>query len=67
MTAPDLPNKKLLLVSEVAAYFRVTEQTIYLWLEHGHLEAIRTPGKSIRILHESVERCHLPFRDSEKD
>ena len=57
----DLPEKKLLRVEEVAEYFSVTCRTIYLWIEHGHLEAERTPGKCIRITHESVEKCRLPY------
>ncbi len=57
----DLPDKTLLRVEEVADFFSVTCRTIYLWIEHGHLEAERTPGKSIRILRESVKNCRLPY------
>jgi excisionase family DNA binding protein len=58
--APDLPNKKFLMVFEVAGYYRVSEQTIRLWLDHNRLQAIRTPGRSIRVFHESVEAGQWP-------
>jgi excisionase family DNA binding protein len=61
----DLPDKTLLRVDEVAAFFRVTERTIYLWCEHGHLAAERTPGKSIRITRESALKCRLPYEREE--
>jgi excisionase family DNA binding protein len=57
----DLPEKTLLRVEEVAGFFRVTERTVRLWCEHGHLEAERTPGRSIRITRESVLKCRLPY------
>ncbi len=57
----DLPDKKLFRVEEVAEFFSVTTRTIYLWIEHGHLEAERTPTKSIRITRESVQKCRLPY------
>lgn len=62
----DLPDKTLLRVEEVADFFSVTNRTIYLWIEHGHLEAERTPGRSIRILRESVKNCRLPYERTEK-
>jgi excisionase family DNA binding protein len=55
-----LPDKELLRVEEVANYFSVTNRTIYLWIEHGHLEAERTVmGRSIRITRESALKCRL--------
>jgi excisionase family DNA binding protein len=60
-----LPNKELLRVEEVAEYFSVTNRTIYLWIEHGHLEAERTPGRSIRIIRESVKKCRFPYERGE--
>ena len=57
----DLPNRTLLRVEEVADFFRVRNRTIYLWIEHGHLEAERTPGKMIRVTRESVLKCRLPY------
>lgn len=62
----SLPNKELLRVEEVADYFSVTCRTIYLWIENGHLEAERTPGKSIRIIRESVQKCRFPYSDDKK-
>ena len=56
-----LPQKDLLRVGEVAQYFDVTVRTVYLWLKEGRLEAIRTPGRSIRIVRESVEN-HVPYQ-----
>ena len=54
----SLPDKQLFRPDEVADYFRVTVQTIYLWAEHGHLEAVRPgPGKLVRITRESMDRC----------
>jgi len=56
----DLPDKTLLLVSEVAEFFRVTERTVRIWIEHGHLEAERTVhGRAIRITRVSVLKCRL--------
>lgn len=52
-------KKKLLRVSEVAAYFDVTERTVYLWIEHGHLGIEFTPGGQKRITQESVDRCRF--------
>lgn len=59
----ELPKKKLLRVEEVAAFFSVTNRTIYLWIEHGHLEAERTPGRCIRVLRDSVIKCRLPYQN----
>ncbi len=57
----DLTDKRLLRVEEVAEFFSVTRRTIYLWIEHGYLEAERTPTKSIRITRESVQKCRFPY------
>ena len=61
----ELPQKKLLRVDEVAEWFSVTNRTIYLWIDHGHLEAIRTPGTCIRILRDSVLKCKFPYYTDE--
>lgn len=66
MTTIDLPDKKLLRVEEVANYWSVTVRTIYLWLEHGQLEAVRTPGRSIRITRDSALKCKLPYERGEE-
>ena len=53
-----LPNKDLLRIDEVAEYFQVTDETIRLWVEHGHLEVLRPgPGRIMRITKESVDKC----------
>lgn len=59
MDAP--PQKALLRVSEVAQYFDVTDRTVYLWIEHGHLEIEMTPGGQKRVTKDSVDKCR--FRD----
>jgi excisionase family DNA binding protein len=56
----DLPSKPLWRVDEVATYFDVTERTIRLWIEHGHLEADKIVG-TIRITRESVKKCMIRF------
>jgi predicted transcriptional regulator len=52
-----LPDKALLRVDEVAAYFDVTGQTIRLWIDHGRLVAERYVEQSrgtLRVTRESV-------------
>jgi len=50
---PLLPKKSLFRVDEVAMYFQVSNKTIYLWIDHGLLDAekysgiIRVPRKSV--------------------
>lgn len=50
----SLPDKDLLRPDEVAAYFSVSLSTIYYWIDTGKLEAVKTPGKIIRIPREAV-------------
>lgn len=57
-----LPKPVLLRIDEVAHYFDVTERTVYLWIEHGHLETAKTPGGQIRVTKESMEKCRLVKR-----
>ena len=57
----DLPQKPLLRVDEVASYFDVTNRTIYLWIDHGLLEAEKYKGV-IRIPRESIETFRLSGR-----
>jgi excisionase family DNA binding protein len=54
----DLPQKPLLRVDEVATYFDVTEKTIYLWIDHGLLEAEKYK-RVIRITRESIVKFRL--------
>lgn len=53
-----LPNKDLFRIDEVATYFSVTERTVRLWIDHGHLIAVKKAG-SIRILRKSILNCHI--------
>ena len=56
-----LPKKALFRVDEVARYFDVTEQTIRLWVSHGHLEADKIVGV-IRVTRESILKCRFRNR-----
>lgn len=53
-----LPKKDLFRIDEVATYFSVTERTIRLWIDHGHLIAVKKAG-TIRILRKSILDCHI--------
>jgi len=53
-----LPKKDLFRIDEVADYFSVTERTIRLWIDHGHLIAVKKAG-TIRILRKSILDCHI--------
>jgi excisionase family DNA binding protein len=55
----DLPDKNLFRVGEVADFFSVTDRTVYLWIEHGHLETEATPAGQIRITRDSVNKCRF--------
>lgn len=50
-----LPDRPTLRVSEVAAYYGVTERTVYLWIEHRKLDTIQTPGGQWRVTRESLD------------
>jgi excisionase family DNA binding protein len=63
----DLPDKPTFRVSEVAFYFDVTERTVYLWIEHKHLETILTPSGQWRITRESVDKCRFSKKKEEED
>jgi len=54
----DLPNKPLLRVDECATYFDVHRSTIYLWINHGILEAEKIRG-TIRIPRDSILACRM--------
>jgi len=51
------PTKKTLRIGEVAQFWDVTERTVRLWVDHGHLTMIETPGGQKRITKESFDRC----------
>ena len=57
----NLPNKELLRVNEVAAYFSVTERTVRLWIEHGDLIAEKIIG-TVRIPREAVLNCRVKLK-----
>ena len=59
--ARDLPDKKLLRVSEAAAYFGVHERTIRLWVEHGKLDSEKLVG-TVFISRESILKFRLSGR-----
>ena len=54
----DIPDKELLRVDEVAEHLRVSASTIYLWIEHGHLKAVKIVGV-VRIERESVLKLKM--------
>lgn len=58
---PLLVKKSLFRIDEAADYFQVTERTIKLWLDHGHLE-FQMDGDIIKILFESMVRCSFRMR-----
>ena len=51
----ELPDKALLRVGEVAAYFSVKPRTVYGWIESGKMEAVKIVG-SVRISQEEVKK-----------
>lgn len=59
----ELPQRPTLRVSEVATYYGVTERTVYLWIEHGHLKTILTPRGQKRVTRESLDACRFAKRD----
>jgi len=62
----DLPQKPLLRVDEVASYFDVTNRTIYLWIDHGLLEAEKYKG-IIRIPRGSIVNFRLAAKINPND
>ena len=54
----DLPEKPLWRVDEVSAYFDVARSTVYLWIDHGLLEAEKLRGV-IRVTRQSIEQFRL--------
>ena len=62
----DLPEKPLWRVDEVAAYFDVARSTVYLWIDHGLLEAEKLRGV-IRVTRQSILRLRLASRINPND
>ena len=54
----DVPTKPLWRVDEVAAHFDVAKSTVYLWIDHGLLQAEK-PGGVIRVPRESIVNFRL--------
>ena len=54
-----LPDRPRLRVDEVANFFDVSPQAVYLWIQHGKLDVERTPGGSIRVIRDSVVRWSI--------
>jgi excisionase family DNA binding protein len=54
-----LPNRPTLRVSEVAYYYGVSERCVYMWIEHGKLDTVHTPGGQKRITRDSLDACRL--------
>jgi len=59
MKIESLPERELLRISLVASYFDVTERTVRLWIEHGHLKTELTPGGQLRVTKESLDKCRF--------
>jgi excisionase family DNA binding protein len=51
---PDLPQKTLLRVDEVARFFNINKKTVYGWVDMGILQACNPNGGSLRVFRESV-------------
>jgi excisionase family DNA binding protein len=52
--AMDEAQSNLMTITEVAEYFRISEQTVYRWLSRGILTAIRV-GNVTRIRREDLQ------------
>lgn len=50
----ELPNREFLRVEEVADFYDVSRQCVYLWEQHGKINGVRKPGKPLMITRESV-------------
>lgn len=55
----DLSTKSLLRPAKVAEILNVPLSTIYYWIANGKLEAIRLPGKTLRISRQVIEELQL--------
>ena len=45
----ELPNKSLLRPAKVAEILNVSLPTVYYWIAIGKIEAIKLPGRTLRI------------------
>lgn len=62
---PNLPDKSLFRVDEVADYFGFSRSTIYLWIDHGILKAEKYRG-SLRISRVSILNCRFIYKKDPK-
>jgi len=53
-----LPKKNSFRVEETARYFDVSERTVRLWIQHGHLASEKVVG-TIMITRKSILRCRF--------
>jgi len=51
----ELSTKSLLRPRKVAELLSVSLPTVYYWISIGKLEAIKLPGKTLRISREVIE------------
>lgn len=56
---PGLADKPTYRLEEVAAYYDVTERTVRLWIEHGHLAVVYAPSGIRRVTRESLDLCRF--------
>jgi len=57
----ELPERTLLRPSEVASFFNVSVETVYLWLREGKIEGIKI-GRTVRIYRSSLEEDYVPLQ-----
>jgi len=55
-----LPNKELLRVDEVAAFWRVSKKTVYRWIDLGIIPGEKKGG-TVRIRREDAEKGKEPM------
>jgi len=55
-----IPDKPLFRPDEVAGLFFISTQTVYRWINEGHIPAVKVgPHGTIRIKRDDVERLIL--------
>lgn len=62
VTTQDPPASQVdeLTVSEVAAYLRVSQRTVYRWIHGGHLSAVRRGPRMIRVPRAALSSSERP-------
>jgi excisionase family DNA binding protein len=51
----DLPKNELMRPKKAAETLDVSRSTIYYWIATGRLEAVKLPGKTLRIRKSAVD------------